>query len=99
MRPAIALLICGGLTGIAKERNGDYLDIYHTFLKDTSPAEFTLDPYFVARDPSVYPNEDQYDCILLTGSGIHPTLPALLLNGNHGDLMHQPRLHTKILNG
>jgi len=67
-RPAIALLICGGLTGIARERNGDYLDIHHTFLKDTSHTDFTLDPYFVARDPSVFPDEDQYDCIMLTGS-------------------------------
>jgi hypothetical protein len=70
MRPAIALLICGGLTGFARERNGDYLDIYQTFLKDTSSTDFTLDPYFVARDPSVLPDEDQYDCIVLTGSGI-----------------------------
>ena len=91
MGPAIALLICGGLTGIAKERNGDYLEIYHTFLKDTSHTDFTLDPYFVARDPSLFPDEDQYDCIMLTGSGIvslpltlisllcyiHPTFPTL----------------------
>jgi len=70
MSPAIALLICGGLTGIAKERNGDYLDIYHSFLKATNDADFTLDPYFVARQPSVFPDEDRYDCIMLTGSGI-----------------------------
>ena len=70
MGPAIALLICGGLTGIAKERNGDYLEIYHTFLKVTHDTDFTLDPYFVVREPSVFPNEDQYDCIMITGSGI-----------------------------
>jgi hypothetical protein len=68
--PAIALLVCGGLTGIARDRNGDYLEIYHTFLKATNHTDFTLDPYFVAREPSVFPNEDQYDCIMLTGSGI-----------------------------
>ena len=123
MGPAIALLICGGLTGMAKERNGDYLDLYQAFLKDTSRTDFTLDPYFVARDPSVLPDEDQYDSIVITGSGIVSlslTNLALMLypshfphaqtvlylfflpffsTGNLDDLMHQPRMHTKISNG
>ena len=84
MSPAIALLVCGGLSGIAKERNGDYLDIYRTFLQATSPAQinhpqFTLDPYFIAREPSAFPNEDQYDCIMLTGSGTVNLLRACTL--------------------
>ena len=81
MVPAIALLVCGGLSGIAKERNGDYLDIYRTFLNLTSPddAQFTLVPYFIAREPSLFPNEDKYDCIMLTGSGTVNPLYALYL--------------------
>ncbi|KAF8960621.1 class I glutamine amidotransferase-like protein [Flammula alnicola] len=65
----IALLVCGGLTGRAKEQNGDYLDIYTRYLRATVPTaiEFTLDPYNVTEDQA-YPNEDEYHCIMLTGS-------------------------------
>jgi GMP synthase-like glutamine amidotransferase len=69
MSVRIALLICGGLTGKALEANGDYLDVYTRYLKGTVPTrvDFTLDPFFVAKE-HIYPNEENYDCIMLTGS-------------------------------
>lgn len=67
----IALLICGSLTGKAYALNGDYYDIYSKFIRDSTPegTTFSLDPYDVVHKMD-YPSEDDYDCIMLTGSGV-----------------------------
>lgn len=66
----IALLKCGDLKGKAYEQNGGYNEIYNNWLRASIPnpllQKFTLDSYDVVRE--VYPNEDLYDCIILTGS-------------------------------
>ncbi|PPQ70426.1 hypothetical protein CVT24_013176 [Panaeolus cyanescens] len=72
MKLKIALLICGGLTGEAKEKNGDYYDIYRNYLNNSFPEsisrslEFSLDPYDVRTQQ--YPVEDEYDVLMITGS-------------------------------
>lgn len=71
----IALLKCGDLKGKAHEQNGGYDEIYNNWLQASFPNpllnKFTLDSYNVVQD--VYPNEDLYDCIMLTGSGTTPS--------------------------
>jgi len=66
----IALLKCGDLKGKAYEQNGGYNEIYNNWLHASIPNplvhKFTLDSYDVVQE--VYPNEDRYDCIMLTGS-------------------------------
>ena len=68
----IALLKCGDLKGKAYEQNGGYNDIYSNWLQASIPDplrnKFTLDSYDVVQ--GVYPIETQYDCLMLTGSGI-----------------------------
>jgi len=104
MSPAIALLVCGGLSGIARERNGDYLDIYRTFLQATSPAQnndpqFTFDPYFITREPFMFPNEDKYDCIMLTGSAASAYEDIEWINNLVAYIAHiaQTKPHIKII--
>jgi len=67
----IALLKCGDLKGKAYQQNGGYSQIYNNWLQFSLPNplvhKFTLDLYDVVQD--IYPNEDLYDCIMLTGSG------------------------------
>lgn len=93
----IALLKCGDLKGKAYEQNGGYNEIYNNWLQASFPNpllnKFTLDSYNVVQD--VYPNEDLYDCIMLTGSGTTP-----LMQGNF-ILMHlqQPLQHMKTSSG
>ena len=71
MTVKIALLKCGDLKGKAYEQNGGYNEIYLKWLQHSIPNplvnKFTFDSYDVVQD--LYPNEDQYDCIMLTGSG------------------------------
>jgi len=68
----IALLKCGDLKGKAYRLNGGYNDIYSSWLHHSLPNpllnKFSLDSYDVVQ--GLYPNEDLYDCIMLTGSGI-----------------------------
>lgn len=67
----IALLICGRLTGKPLAENGDYYDLYLRYMQETSlpGTSFNFHSYDV-RDKMEYPlNEDDYDCMLLTGSG------------------------------
>ncbi len=66
----IALLICGTLTGKAHVKNGDYYDVYLRYMRDSLPqqADFIFDPYDV-RVKMEYPvHEDDYNCMVLTGS-------------------------------
>jgi hypothetical protein len=66
----IALLICGALTGKAHVQNGDYYDIYLRYMRDSLPQQrdFILDPYDV-RVKMEYPvHENDYNCMVLTGS-------------------------------
>ena len=68
----IALLKCGDLKVKAYEQNGGYNLIYNNWLNASLPDplhnKFTLDSYDVVQ--GIYPNESQYDCIMLTGSGM-----------------------------
>jgi len=67
----IALLTCGRLTGKPLAENGDYNDIYLRYMQQSSPlgTTFTFHPYDV-REKMEYPvREDDYTCMLLTGSG------------------------------
>ena len=73
----IALLKCGDLKGKAYEQNGGYNEIYHSWLQLSRPNHtFVLDSYDVVQEEVGYPNEDLYDCIMLTGSGtiVHSTV-------------------------
>ena len=68
---SIALLICGRITGTPLIENGDYYDIYLRYMQECSSpdATFIFHPYDV-REKMEYPHEDDdYDCMMLTGSG------------------------------
>lgn len=88
----IALLKCGDLKGKAYDQNGGYNEIYNNWLLAVA-SNFTLDSYDVVK--GVYPNEDLYDCIMLTGSGIAPYYLGNLLLIHH----HQPLQHMKTPSG
>ncbi|PPQ87070.1 hypothetical protein CVT25_000050 [Psilocybe cyanescens] len=110
MPPKIALLLCGNLTGKPYADSGGYEAIYSRFLHATVPASpdtegsslpFTVDYYDVVHE-MVYPkHDDEYDCIMLTGSGTVP----LCLDGpihNRADgvpVIEQRLLHTRMSSG
>ncbi|KAG2068625.1 class I glutamine amidotransferase-like protein [Suillus decipiens] len=73
----IALLICDVPADLIREQHGDYLRIFRTFLEESlkpinqarsadSQTTFTLEPFDVRAQ--VYPKEDEYDALLITGS-------------------------------
>ncbi|KAG1901528.1 class I glutamine amidotransferase-like protein [Suillus fuscotomentosus] len=74
----IALLICDVPADSVREQHGDYTRIFGTLLEESlkpinkthsadSQTTFTLEPFDVRMQ--VYPKEDDYDAILITGSG------------------------------
>ncbi|KAG2368905.1 class I glutamine amidotransferase-like protein [Suillus spraguei] len=71
----IALLICDVPADLIREQHGDYLRIFRTFLEESlkpineaySQTTFILEPFDVRAQ--VYPKEDEYDALLITGSG------------------------------
>ncbi|KAG1765543.1 hypothetical protein EDD22DRAFT_880416 [Suillus occidentalis] len=74
----IALLICDVPVDTIREQHGDYTRIFGTLLEESlkpinethsadSQTTFTLEPFDVRAQ--IYPNEDEYDAILITGSG------------------------------
>ncbi|OAX43403.1 class I glutamine amidotransferase-like protein [Rhizopogon vinicolor AM-OR11-026] len=68
--PRIGLLICDVPADTIQEKHGDYERIFGTFLEEAlkpiNQTTFTLDPFDVRAQ--VYPNADEYDAILITGS-------------------------------
>ena len=51
---------------------GKYPQIYERWLEESKPAKdvtFQLDSFNVFEDQIVYPNAEEYDAIILTGSG------------------------------
>lgn len=66
----IALLICGGLSGKALTLNGDYYDIYLRYLTESCPkgVSFSCDAFNVKASMEFPVHEDDYSCMLLTGS-------------------------------
>ncbi|KAG1787726.1 class I glutamine amidotransferase-like protein [Suillus plorans] len=73
----IALLICDVPADPVREQHGDYTRIFGTLLEESlkpinethsadSQTTFTLEPFDVRVQ--VYPKEDDYDAILITGS-------------------------------
>ncbi|KAG1810666.1 uncharacterized protein BJ212DRAFT_1278774 [Suillus subaureus] len=71
----IALLICDVPADSIREQHGDYTRIFGTLLEESlkpinethSQTTFTLEPFDVRAQ--VYPKEDEYDAMLITGSG------------------------------
>lgn len=67
----IALFKCGDFAEKVHEQIGDdyskvFKDWLQASLSNPLVNKFTLDSYDVVQD--IYPNEDLYDCIMLTGS-------------------------------
>lgn len=82
MTTRIALLKCGDLKGKAYEQNGNYPEVFNNWLNVSLPNpqvnKFILDSYDVVQ--GLYPNEDLYDCIMLTGSGMaYSSAPLIVL--------------------
>ena len=87
----IALLKCGELKGKAYEQNGSYYDIFSRWVPDD---KFTLDSYDVVQD--IYPDEDLYDSIMLTGSGTCIFTRSYIILFIH---LLQPLTHTQMFSG
>ncbi|KAG2336142.1 class I glutamine amidotransferase-like protein [Suillus weaverae] len=73
----IAILICDVPVDTIREQHGDYTRIFKTLLEESlkpinethsadSQTTFTLEPFDVRAQ--VYPKEDEYDAMLITGS-------------------------------
>ena len=73
----IALFLCDHTPPPVRETDGDYLDVYGTHLRNSSPStDFELIPFEV-RTKLEYPEPEELDtlqAIVLTGSGM-PSLP------------------------
>ena len=73
----LALLICDTPIPNVLEHEGDYNEVYHSYLRrsldvyqkdNAQKVDFQLDGYDV-RFKEEYPNLDEYDGIVITGSG------------------------------
>lgn len=68
----IALFLCDTPIPSVVEADGDYSRIFNEFVRKSMPNDqvtFVMDPYDV-RNKMEYPEDiDEYDAIMLTGSG------------------------------
>jgi hypothetical protein len=74
---------------------GAYPEIYHRWLESCRPtkdAAFTLDPFDVVNHPGNYPNPEDYDAMILTGSGLCHSMTVGYMT--HQISLHQLRLPT-----
>lgn len=97
--PAIrlAILLCDTPLPPILEEHGDYQKIFDRWLRITSPVDFTLDAFDVVHKMEYPPEDAKYDAIILTGSGKRSKLCITL--PFRSDVVSQPPLHTKTLNG
>jgi len=78
----IALLKCGEFSEEIQEQSGNYTKVFKNWLQASLPNplvnKFNLDTYDVVQD--IYPNEDLYDCIMITGSPANPSADIYWIN-------------------
>ncbi|KAG8862365.1 hypothetical protein FS842_004944 [Serendipita sp. 407] len=70
----IALLVNDTPVQPVVDAFGEYPQIYERWLSESKPSEdvaFRMTSFDVVNHPGVYPNPDEYDGIVLTGSGAH----------------------------
>jgi len=70
---SFAVLLCDTPNPAVLAEYGDYLAIFKRFLKSSSPdssIEYTVDGFDVVNKQEYPSLEDNYDGILLTGSGV-----------------------------
>jgi len=94
----LAVLLCDTPAPAVLKENGDYHQIFDTWLRGVSfSVDFTLDAFDVVSKMEYPPDDARYDGIFLTGSGQskYPSAPPPL----RSDALSQPLPHTKKLNG
>jgi GMP synthase-like glutamine amidotransferase len=67
----LALLVCDTPVPAVVEAHGKYPEIYDAWLTASNVAgvPYELTPFDVVNHPETYPNPDEFDGIILTGSG------------------------------
>jgi len=67
----LALLVCDTPVPAVVEVHGNYPEIYDTWLKASNVAgvPYKLTPFDIVNHPGMYPNPEEIDAIILTGSG------------------------------
>jgi hypothetical protein len=67
----LALLVCDTPVPAVIESHGKYPEIYDTWLKasDVDTVRYKLTPFDVVNHPETYPNPEEFDAVILTGSG------------------------------
>lgn len=67
----LALLVCDTPLPAVVEVHGNYPEIYDAWLKASNVAgvPYKLTPFDVVNHPEIYPNPEEIDAIILTGSG------------------------------
>ena len=67
----LALLVCDTPVPAVVEAHGEYPKIYDTWLKASNVAgvPYKLTPFDVVNHPETYPHPEEFDAIILTGSG------------------------------
>ena len=78
----LALLVCDTLMPAVVEAHGNHPEIYDTWLKASNVAgvPYQLTPFDVVNHPEVYPNPEEIDAVILTGSGSNFHLPIIETN-------------------
>lgn len=67
----LALLVCDTPIPVVAEAHGNYHGIYDTWLKASNVAgvPYKLTPFDVVNHPETYPNPEEIDAVIVTGSG------------------------------
>ena len=67
----LALLVCDTPVPAVVKLHGNYPEIYDTWLKASNVAgvRYKLTPFDVVNHPETYPDPEEFDATILTGSG------------------------------
>jgi GMP synthase-like glutamine amidotransferase len=66
----LALLVCDTTAPVVAETHGNYPEIYDTWLKASNVAgvPYKLTPFDIVNHPEMYPNPEEFDAVIVTGS-------------------------------
>jgi GMP synthase-like glutamine amidotransferase len=75
----LALLVCDTPVPAVVETHGYYPDIYDTWLKASNVAgvPYKLTPFDIVNHPETYPHPEEFDAVIITGSGSPFSVPVI----------------------
>ena len=75
----LALLVCDTPAPAVVEAHGNFPEIYETWLKASNidRVSYKLTPFDIVNHSETYPNPEEFDAVIVTGSGSQFSFPTI----------------------